>query len=77
MKLKRDMAALLAAATALAGCASSADPSPATLRKERVESWEKLCDSRGFRRGTSDFADCVMGYQKEADRQPASDPPVK
>ena len=59
-------------ALALAGCASSADPSPATLRKERIESWEKLCDSRGFTRGSSDFRDCVMGYDKEA-----TAPPIK
>jgi len=65
-------AAMLAAALALAGCASSADPSQATLRKERIESWEKLCDARGFARGTSDFQDCVMGYDKAA-----TNPPVK
>ena len=66
--------AFLAAALAfaLAGCASSADPSQATLRKERIESWQKLCDGRGFVRGTSAYQDCVMGYDKEA-----ADPPVK
>ena len=36
-------------ALALAACAaSSADPSPATLRKERIESWQKLCEDRGW-----------------------------
>ncbi len=51
---------------ALAACASSADPSPATLRAERIASWEKLCEGRGFTRGTSDFRDCVLGYDKRA-----------
>jgi len=60
------LAATLAAALALASCASSADPSQATLRKERIASWEKLCEARGFTRGTSDFTDCLMGYDKEA-----------
>jgi hypothetical protein len=66
--------AFLAAAMActLAGCASSADPSQATLRKERIESWQKLCEGRGFTRGTSDFHDCVMGYDQEA-----ANPPIK
>ena len=59
-------------ALALAGCASSADPSQATLRMERIASWEKLCEARGFTRGTSDFRDCVMGYDKSA-----YDPPIK
>jgi len=59
-------------ALVLAGCASSADPSPATLRNERIASWQKLCEGRGFTRGTADFQDCVMGYDKEA-----SNPPVK
>jgi hypothetical protein len=72
MAMNREMCAMLAAALLLAGCASSADPSPATLRKERIESWEKLCDGRGFTRGTSDFRDCVMGYDKTA-----YDPPIK
>ena len=70
--MNREMAAALAAAVLVAGCASSANPSPATLRKERIESWEKLCDARGFTRGTSDFSDCVMGYDKSA-----YDPPIK
>ena len=61
-----------AAALAVAACASSADPSQATLRKERIESWEKLCDGRGFTRGTPDFSDCVMGYDREA-----TNPPIK
>jgi hypothetical protein len=60
------------AVLALAGCASSADPSPATLREERIESWKKLCDGRGFARGTSDFEDCVMGYDAAA-----GNPPIK
>jgi invasion protein IalB len=64
-------AAILAVA-ALQACATSADPSAATLRRERVESWQKLCDSRGFTRGTSDFEVCVMGYEKAA-----ANPPVK
>jgi hypothetical protein len=65
---------LLAAAVAfaVAGCASSADPSQSTLRKERIESWQKLCEGRGFVRGTSDFQDCVMGYDREA-----GSPPIK
>jgi hypothetical protein len=66
MAMNRVVAAILATAVLLAGCASSADPSQATLRKERIESWEKLCDGRGFTRGTSDFRDCVMGYDKAA-----------
>ena len=59
-------------ALVLAGCASSADPSPATLRNERIASWQKLCEGRGFTRGTADFQDCVMGYDKEA-----WNPPIK
>ncbi len=57
----------------LVGCAaSSGDPSPATLRNERLESWQKLCESRGFVRNTRDFDDCVMGYDREA-----RNPPIK
>jgi hypothetical protein len=56
----------------LAACASSADPSQATLRSERLRSWETLCESRGFTRGTPDFRDCVMGYDAAA-----GGPPVK
>ena len=70
--MNRMLCAAAAAALLLAGCASSADPSPATLRKERIASWEKLCDGRGFTRGTPDFQDCVMGYDKEA-----WNPPIK
>ena len=61
-----------AVALVLAGCASYADPSQATLRRERIESWQKLCDARGFTRGTSAVTDCLMGYDKEA-----ADPPLK
>ena len=61
-----------AVALAVAGCVSSADPSQATLRMERIESWQKLCEGRGFARGTSDFQDCVMGYDREA-----GSPPIK
>ncbi|MFO1304554.1 MAG: hypothetical protein U1F54_12530 [Burkholderiales bacterium] len=56
----------IVAALALAACASPVDPSPATVQKERVASWEKLCENRGFVRGTSDFRDCVLGYDKQA-----------
>jgi hypothetical protein len=44
----------------------------ATLRNERIASWQKLCEGRGFTRGTPTFQDCVMGYDKEA-----SNPPIK
>ena len=66
------VAAACVTALVLSGCASSADPSPAMLRRERVASWEKLCDARGFTRGTADFQDCLMSYDKEA-----SDLPIK
>jgi hypothetical protein len=66
------LAWVLVPACALAGCASSADPSQATLRSERIRSWEKLCDDRGFTRGTADFQDCVMGYDRAA-----ANPPVR
>lgn len=58
--------ASVAIACAVAGCASSAGPTPAVLRQERIASWEKLCQERGFTRGTSDFRDCVLGYDKSA-----------
>lgn len=54
----------------LAGCASSAMPSEATLKEERIRSWQKLCEDRGFTRGTSDFDACVMGYDREAVNPP-------
>jgi len=70
--MTRNAIAAATIAIVLAGCASSADPSPATLRNERIASWQKLCEGRGFTRGTYDFQDCVMGYDKEA-----SNPPIK
>ena len=72
--MTRNHASIAAAAMALllAGCASSANPSPETLRNERIASWQKLCEGRGFTRGTSDFQDCVMGYDREA-----TNPPIK
>ena len=66
------LAVALAVALAIGGCASSAYPSAATLRAERIASWQKLCEGRGFTRGTGDFEDCVMGYDREA-----SNPPIK
>jgi len=63
----------LALAASLCACAGSGDTtSPATVQRERLESWAKLCEGRGFVRGTSDFNDCVMGYDKEA-----TNPPVR
>ena len=53
-------------ALALAACASSVEPSPATAQRARVASWEVQCEGRGFVRGTSDFKDCVLGYDKQA-----------
>ena len=70
--MTRNAIAAATIAIVLAGCASSADPSPATLRNERIASWQKLCEGRGFTRGTADFQDCVMGYDREA-----SNPPIK
>jgi len=72
MEMTRNAIAAATIAIVLAGCASSADPSPATLRNERIASWQKLCEGRGFTRGTDDFHDCVMGYDKEA-----SNPPIR
>jgi len=72
--MRRGTIAVAASVIALAvnGCASSADPSQATLRNERIASWQKLCEGRGFTRGTADFQDCVLGYDREA-----SNPPIK
>lgn len=68
MAINPSMTRILAtiAALAAAACASSVDPSPATVRKERIASWETQCEGRGFTRGTSDFRDCVLGYDKTA-----------
>lgn len=65
--------AAVAIACAVAGCASPAGPSPAALRHDRVASWEKLCQERGFVRGTDDFRACVLGYDKSA----YDPPPIK
>jgi len=63
----------VALAASLCACATSGDTaSPATVQRERLESWAKLCEGRGFARGTSDFNDCVMGYDREA-----TNPPVR
>lgn len=64
--MTRTNLAAVAIALSIAGCASSADPSPAALRQERVASWEKLCGERGFVHGTDDFRACVLGYDKSA-----------
>jgi len=72
MEMSWNAIAAATIAVVLTGCASSADPSAATLRNERIASWQKLCESRGFTRGTADFQDCVMGYDKEA-----ANPPIK
>lgn len=40
------------------------------MQQERVRSWQKLCEDRGFTRGTSDFDVCVMGYDREAVNPP-------
>ena len=57
-------------AATLTGCASSAMPSEAQVQQDRVRSWQKLCEDRGFTRGTSDFDVCVMGYDREAVNPP-------
>ena len=63
----------LVLAGSLGACATSGGTaSPATVQRERLESWAKLCEGRGFVRGTPDFNDCVMGYDKEA-----TNPPVR
>jgi hypothetical protein len=54
----------------LDGCASSAMPSEAQVQQERLRSWQKLCEDRGFTRGTTDFDVCVMGYDREAVNPP-------
>jgi len=54
----------------LEGCASSVTPTEAQVQQERVRSWQTLCESRGFTRGTSDFDVCVMGYDREAVNPP-------
>lgn len=64
--------AVYAVLSALAGCASSAMPTEATVQQERIRSWQKLCEDRGFSRGTSDFNACVMGYDREA-----ANPPIR
>lgn len=58
--------ACFALTAALAGCAQSPAQVATTERRERIESWQKLCDDRGFVRGTSDWAVCVEGYDKAA-----------
>lgn len=58
--------AWLAMTAVVAGCAQSPAQVAATERRERIESWQKLCDDRGFVRGTSDWAVCVEGYDKAA-----------
>jgi hypothetical protein len=62
--------AMCANIASLQGCASSATPSAAELQQERLRSWQKLCDDRGFTRGTKDFDVCVMGYDREAVNPP-------
>jgi hypothetical protein len=62
--------AVAAAGASLTGCASSAMPTEAQVQQERVRSWQKLCEDRGFTRGTSDFDVCVMGYDREAVNPP-------
>jgi hypothetical protein len=54
----------------LEGCASSAVPPEAQVQQERLRSWQKLCEDRGFTRGTTDFDVCVMGYDREAVNPP-------
>ena len=55
-----------AVVASLEGCASSATPTAAELRYERMRSWQKLCEDRGFTPGTADFDVCVKGYEREA-----------
>lgn len=59
-----------AIAALVAGCAASATPSAAVVQQERVRSWQKLCEDRGFTRGTGDFDVCVRGYDREAYNPP-------
>jgi hypothetical protein len=40
------------------------------VQQERLRSWQKLCEDRGFTRGTSDFDARVMGYDREAVNPP-------
>jgi len=54
----------------LEGCASSAAPPETQVQQERLRSWQKLCEDRGFTRGTTDFDVCVMGYDREAVNPP-------
>jgi hypothetical protein len=65
--------ALACAGSLLLACAGPGGVTPeATVQQERLRSWQKLCDERGFARGTSDFDACVMGYDRGA-----VDPPVR
>ena len=57
-----------------AACAQSPAQVATTERRERIESWQKLCDDRGFARGTSDYAACVEGYDKAAYNPPPLPP---
>lgn len=56
----------LGAMVVATGCAQSPAQVAAAERRERIESWQKLCDDRGFVRGTSDWTACVEGYDKAA-----------
>jgi len=70
--MRRLILALAASAivASLGGCASSAVQSEGQVQQERIRSWQKLCEDRGFTRGTSDFDVCVMGYDREAVNPP-------
>ena len=70
--MRRLVLALAASAivASLDGCASSAVQTESQVQQERIRSWQKLCEDRGFTRGTSDFDVCVMGYDREAVNPP-------
>ncbi len=72
LRLPALVAACLAA---LCGACTSGPVTPAAVsREERIASWQKLCEGRGFVPGTSDFAVCVEGYDREALKPPPLPP---
>jgi hypothetical protein len=66
------LATFAAIIASLNSCASALVPTEAEVQQARLRSWQKLCEDRGFTRGTSDFDVCVMGY----DRAPVN-PPIR
>ena len=62
--------ATVGVAAAVAACAGAGVTPEATVQQERLRSWQKLCEDRGFTRGTSDFDVCVMGYDRAAVNPP-------